>query len=123
MIPRSLTPNGSVGAAAEMLVCADLLARGLDVFRSVSHLARCDMIASSRSTYEMVRIEVRCGRRNGLGKIVYTPKQEDLRTACDLLAIVIAGGEVVYLPDDAKLVHLNRDTPAKMLLHPIGKTT
>lgn len=38
-------PSSSTGAAGEMLVSADLLSKGLEVFRAVSGGASCDLVA------------------------------------------------------------------------------
>lgn len=50
----------SKGTMFELLVAADLLKRGFEVFKSVSHAASCDLIAH-KDGY-LIRIEVK-GRR------------------------------------------------------------
>lgn len=49
--------TGPIGAASELIVCADLLRRGWDVFRSVSPTCYCDIIATKGPN--TLEIEVR----------------------------------------------------------------
>lgn len=91
----------STGAHAEMIVCADLLGRGLDVFRSISSSARCDLIASSRTRNALIRIDVKSGFRRQNGHVSYPMPIEP--NSCDLIAVVLLGGELVYVPDDKPL--------------------
>lgn len=60
--PGSTYPGlatGTVGAIAELRVCAELMAKGYDVFRSVSQHCSCDIaILKNRS---LLRVEVRTG--------------------------------------------------------------
>jgi hypothetical protein len=53
------TNTSSLGAALEMIVCADLLLRGLAVFRSVSPACSCDLVILLDG--RLLRIEVTAG--------------------------------------------------------------
>lgn len=84
----------NIGAASEMLVCADLLARGYSVFRSVSGHASCDLICYKKDDLEkLIRVEVRTAKKIK-DNIVYA-KPDGKRY--DLLALAVHG-EVVYVP-------------------------
>ena len=86
---------GSVGAVSELLVCADLLRKGYEVFRSVSPHCSCDMVILKAGRF--VRVEVRTGtiRENGLG---YCPTRKCDEGRYDVLAIVFRGREIEYRP-------------------------
>lgn len=76
---------GSIGAIAELLVCADLLKQGFDVFRSVSINAACDLIALNQSG-QFCRIEVKSAVvRNGGTRF---KRHRFDRTKHDVLALV-----------------------------------
>lgn len=76
------------GAGLEMLVCADLLRRGFDVYRSVSPNAECDIIA--RSGKKIVTVEVKSCPTYGIDK-------------ADLVAWPDTDGSVTYRGDLALL--------------------
>jgi hypothetical protein len=84
-------PTGSRGAYAEVLACADLLRRGLEVYRNVSAHGRADVIA--RSGKESFAIEVRTGHRNARGQLCWPGSPADV---CDLYAVVLAAPAEVY---------------------------
>ncbi len=53
------------GTISELMVCADLLSKGYEVFRSVSPTASFDLVAHKRNkngTHKLIRIEVTTGR-------------------------------------------------------------
>jgi hypothetical protein len=52
-------PTGTVGAVAELLVAADLLKRGYEVFRAVSQACSCDLAVLKNGA--LLRVEVRTG--------------------------------------------------------------
>lgn len=58
---------GAVGAAGELLVSADLLRQGFDVFRSVASNAGCDLIAIMDK--RLCRIEVKCAVIDKHGRV------------------------------------------------------
>lgn len=65
-------PAGTVGAVAELLVCADLLRKGWHVFRAVSPACPCDIVGILHGhTY---LFEVRTGQRNAAGKLTFQSK-------------------------------------------------
>lgn len=83
--------TGSLGSAHELLVCADLLKRGWEVFRSVSSHASVDLIAHKNGVLK--RVEVTTGSRKVDGGISH-PTKDPARH--DVLAIVLYSGEIVY---------------------------
>lgn len=57
-------PTATVGAIAEMAVCADLLRHGYAVFRAISPACYCDILAKKDNS--ILEIEVRTGfKRHG----------------------------------------------------------
>lgn len=58
---------GAVGATGELLVAADLLRQGFDVFRSVASNAACDLIALMGN--RLCRIEVKCAVIDKHGRV------------------------------------------------------
>lgn len=97
--PHRLWPTSpsTVGAIHELEVCADLLKRGFDVFRSVSPNCSCDIVVIFNKQF--VRVEVTTGSRSGTGRISAPGKNV---TQFDTLAIVI-GGQIEYQPSLASL--------------------
>lgn len=95
--PRFGAPlcSNVAGALAEMLVCVDLMKRGLDVYRSISPSGRCDVVAICRDSGAVNRIEVKCGTRNQAGKVTC---QVGKHNSFDTLAMVVGDGEIVYEP-------------------------
>ena len=79
---KKLAP-ATVGALSEMLVCADLLKQGFEVFRAVSPSCSCDL--AILKDHRLVSVEVRTGYRALNGSIQWPKK--DMRG--DVLAIVI----------------------------------
>lgn len=87
---RLTSPN--TGAAAELLVCADLMYRGWHVYRCVSPHAPADLIATKGES--MVRVEVRAGTRHARsGRLIYGQPTGRL---FDVLAIVDLEQKVEY---------------------------
>lgn len=94
--PRPKNPSGTTGAIAELIVCADLLKRGFEVFRSVSPSCSCDLAIMKDK--KLVRVEVTTGYVTAGGKITH-PKQPQHFHKFDLLAVyVTALGTVNYVP-------------------------
>lgn len=76
---------GSIGALAELVVCADLLQQGFDVYRSVSINAACDVIAANELG-QLCRIEVKSAiHRRGSTRF---KRHRFDRTKHDILALV-----------------------------------
>ena len=54
--------TGTKGALSELLVAADLMAKGYEVFRALSPSCSCDLIANNGKG--LLRIECRTGSKN-----------------------------------------------------------
>lgn len=76
---------GIVGGISELLVCADLLRQGYDVYRSVTANGECDVIAM-RAGF-MCRVEVKTGRRTARGETRYKLRANQTGLY-DVLAVV-----------------------------------
>ncbi len=87
-------PSGSSGAAFELIVCADLVLRGLNVFRSVSPSCPCDLIVQRNR--EIFRVEVTKGGIKHDGSFAWAAHDPE---KYDVLALVLPGLKVVYIPD------------------------
>lgn len=87
--------TGSVGAIAELQVCADLLSRGYAVFRAVSPASPCDVVALKDE--EMLRVEVRTGYFDFGGRVLAPLMPRDYGRF-DVFAIVLRDEAVIYLP-------------------------
>ena len=86
---------GTSGALAELVACADLMARGYEVFRAQSPSCSCDVVAIRDG--KVHRVEVRSGYKHQDGTIHTALTRLD-PAKYDVLAIVHAGREVVYEP-------------------------
>jgi hypothetical protein len=84
----------TVGAAAELAVCADLLQRGYEVFRAVSPACSCDLIILRDN--QTKRVEVKSGNYRVFGELVCFPSYDKAR--CDVLAVYL-GDKILYSPD------------------------
>lgn len=91
MSPRCPSDQGTIG---ELLVSADLLARGYAVFRAMSPACPCDLIAMRSS--EVTRVEVRTGSVSTAGTLSTSLQPKD-DGRFDVLAVAVAG-QVGYLP-------------------------
>jgi hypothetical protein len=89
--------SGQSGAVAELLVSADLLRRGYEVFRSVSQTASCDMVALRDG--RCVRIESRMGRYRNDGTVT-TPSAQRDAGRFDVMAVLTPDQEIHYFPAD-----------------------
>jgi hypothetical protein len=83
-------PCGTIGALGELLVAADLLRRGYEVFRSVSPNCSADIVIHRDGKNR--RVEVRTGFVQNSGKIIANRVHQ-----ADILAIVLVD-RVVYEP-------------------------
>jgi hypothetical protein len=90
--PLKLT-TGKVGAIGELIVCADLLRRGYDVYRAVSQSAPFDIAILSGG--QLRRIEVRTGQRLAGGGVTYAKN----RIEADHVAVVVEGTVRFYEPE------------------------
>lgn len=85
---------GTVGALGELVVSADLMRRGYEVYRALSPASSCDVLALKDG--QMFSIEVRTGWKSLGGRL--TTNKVNLKA--QYLAIVIhREGEVIYQPD------------------------
>jgi hypothetical protein len=90
--------TGTIGAAHELLVAADLMFRGFAVFRAMSPACVCDLaiITPDRRLY---RIEVTTGYYQPNGSITHSKKAAQQRGTFDILAVVIkTNRSIVYEP-------------------------
>jgi len=86
--------KATTGAVSELVVAADLLRKGYEVFRAMSPACSCDLLINKNGS--MKRIEVRSGYRtqDGMARCSFQPRD---RGRSDILAIVLNGtGGVVY---------------------------
>lgn len=86
--------RGKIGAMSELLVCADLLNSGFEVFRSVSQSCSCDLICMNDD--EIYRVEVKTSRITGSGNLQHSQTDE---SKFNLLALVV-GKNIFYKYDD-----------------------
>jgi hypothetical protein len=93
----SLAPNlssSNTGAVSELIVCADLLKKGYEVFRSVSATCSCDVIALRDGI--CTRIEVRSAQirlDNNGATVPYNAKDFGRQ---DVVATLTILGDVTY---------------------------
>ena len=86
--------NHSVaGTICELLVAADLMARGWQVFMPIIASKGHDVIATKRE--RILTFEVRSASRNTAGNPVFAKKAD---CASDVYALVITGEPVIYDP-------------------------
>lgn len=91
LVPLS---HNAVGAVGELLVAADLMARGWRPFAPLLRGTSCDLIALSYDGSTMERIEVRTAQRRN-GTLHYARPDTSWS---DRRAIVVAGEPVLYDP-------------------------
>lgn len=92
--PHLTSPT--VGALHELLVAADMLKHGLQVFRALSASCDCDLAALAGK--KLIRVEVTTGYKSGNGVLTYPHhKAENF----DVLAVVSKGG-IHYFPPMAE---------------------
>jgi len=92
------------GAIAELEVCAKLLRKGFEVYRSVSPASSCDLIAFNKKKNELFRVEVRTGKIRKDGEITYPTSNCD---KYDIMAVFIKKSEfnskvknkIVFIPE------------------------
>ena len=85
------------GALSELTVACDLMAHGFDVYRSLSPHSLVDLIAYSRDTKILLRIEVTSGSTGKLSKAYHKPQHPENEQHRDLLAVVYPDNEIWYL--------------------------
>jgi len=85
--------TATAGSISELLVAADLLARGYAVFMPVIHSRGHDVVAEKNGM--MITVEVRSAHRNASGKLIYNRRPEMRSTH---YALVVTGEPVAYDP-------------------------
>lgn len=93
--PAPTVSSGTRGAIGELIVCADLLNKGYEVFRSVSPSCSCDLAVLKDG--KLLRIEVRTGHWTLGGKLTYSKSPKDLERS-DVFAVIV-GDQIYYIPD------------------------
>lgn len=84
-----------VGAIQEMLVCADLIKRGYDVFRAICSSCPCDIIILKDN--KSLRVEVTTGYITSANGYIKIPTKD--YSKFDIIAIVLGNGKIVYDPE------------------------
>lgn len=92
------------GTIAELIVAADLTARGWDVFWPFVRNTRFDILACHPHGEIVRRIEVRAGQRRK-GVVTFNRKNGAL---FDHYAIVVAGEPVIYRPELPSAINTDR---------------
>lgn len=87
--------NSTIGAMHEMLVCADLLGKGYEVFKSISPHSSCDIAIIKDGN--LLRVEVTTGQILSSSGKVCRPHKDFSRF--DVLAVVLRNGKINYEPD------------------------
>jgi hypothetical protein len=107
--------TGAVGAIGELIVSADLLRYGYEVFRAVSQSCSTDLVALRNG--RTMRVEVRTGRRTSTG---ISCGMKAFRS--DVLAVVIHGPmpAIVYDPPLPDSPNSSTDPPVKRLATKTG---
>lgn len=94
---RLFLPTGTVGAIAELMVSADLMRQGFEVFRAMSPSSNCDVLATRGE--EVRKYEIRTGQyyvtRDNQKKLGY-PKA---RTEGKIVAVVTHSDQKIHYID------------------------
>jgi len=86
----------SIGSANELLVCADLLTRGMDIYKAVSPGAPYDLLAIFAGV--IIRIEVTT--RQGKCCIASAYEKKMRRRTVDMVAVVeTLTSRITYMPE------------------------
>lgn len=98
ILRRLRNPEGlskiSAGVFCELLVACDLYGKGWEIFKPLSHSAPFDLIATRND--ELIRIEVKAGRRRTTGAQPASPPRENQKFDC--LAVVCTLTDIDYRP-------------------------
>jgi hypothetical protein len=87
--------SSDTGVIYELVVSVDLMRRGYEVFRAVSHASSCDLIVRRLSDGFLLRVEVTTGYRRKNGELGWVRHDE---SRYDLLAVVVDGALIFYMP-------------------------
>lgn len=88
-------PSHFIGGASELTAAADLLRRGIPVYRAVTFVSSADLVIDRDG--RLLRIEVRSAKRNQDGSLRYPMPAN--RARYDVLALIEPDGKVTYKPD------------------------
>jgi hypothetical protein len=86
--------TSTIGSAAEMLVAADLLSRGIEVFRALNMHCSCDLVAHRFG--RLVKVEVKTGKIDSRGRPIVGISRQ--RGKFDVLAVVDRKSGIHYYP-------------------------
>jgi Holliday junction resolvase-like predicted endonuclease len=105
---------GDKGAAAELLVCADLLSKGFHVYRAVSPCAQTDLvvIGNNGSADKILLIEVKSTTYHKDGTPAYKI-QPNQKGKFDVLAMMLPDGRIIYEPENRLLSALSNKEARK----------
>ena len=88
--------TGQTGGLSELLVCADLLRQGYDVFRAVAQSCSCDLVVLCKG--QLLRIEVKTAYRTKAG-LKFPGLRQGQAEKFDILAMVwLDNNEIRYEP-------------------------
>jgi hypothetical protein len=79
--------SATVGALGELLVAADLLIRGYEVFRAISPSCSCDLAILKDG--KLLRVEVRTGYRTTVDPDAIAIGKKQGTHRADILAVVV----------------------------------
>lgn len=89
--------SGTTGAISELLVAADLMRKGYNVFRALSQSCPCDLVILKDK--QLWRVEVTTGYRSASGKLQHVHKPNINGARYDIVAYAVrASDEIVYDP-------------------------
>lgn len=88
-------PPNTVGSVSEMFVACRYMLLGYDVFRSLSLVSGCDLIAVKGE--KVLRIEVKTGYINPTTKALNCPNPEKQKGKYDVLAVYVLATNKVYV--------------------------
>lgn len=89
-------PAQFVAGTSELIVCADLLRRGIPVYRAMTAVSLADMVGDFEG--ELKRIEVKTVQRDKHGRMKCGIDAHK-RDRFDILAMVTNDAEIVYVPN------------------------
>ncbi len=95
--PRAALSPGTAGALNELIVSADLISKGYDVFRAFSPNASCDLVIIKEK--RILRVEVKSINKTFVGELSITPTVKRISAEkCDVIALVVrCSKEIVYV--------------------------
>ncbi len=84
--------SGALGAVSELLVCADLISKGFQVFRSVAQSSDADILAERPG--KIYRFEVRTGKYSLLGNVTYPSSNTKGKS---VIAVTLSDRKIHYI--------------------------